>query len=291
MNDTHDKNGQFKLSMDDTVEDAVIPAAVDELRIEKLSTRVTLISILIPVLIVIIVAITYLDIKKQVLRSEDTGTIGVQRLSKDLDSRFSSLSLSQARLEESLTRFTDQSNQSLAAIQVKLKKTEDRLNRLKGSAVNQKEMRSATEDLQKQMNNMAGTLEEVTGQIATLSQKLQDQMAQLEDGLAAGKAQIDELQQKLIDLDKTKIDKPSMDLALRLETLKVEQGLKTQLDAIQTKLLKLEKKISGQPAQISAPAPPALPATPKPTSSSSKPAGKGSSSGHKNIIEEQTIPR
>ena len=290
MNDLREDNDQFKLSMDDTMEDAAIPAAVDELRIEKLSTRVTLISILIPVLIVVIVVITYLDIKKRVLRTEDTGTIEVQKLSKDLESRFSSLSLSQARLEESLNRFIDQNNRSLAAIQVKLKKSEDHLEHLKGSVVNQKEMHKVTEDVQKQMNTTAETLDEVTGQIATLSQKLQNQMSQLEAGLADSKAQLDGMEQKLIELDKNKIDKPAMDLALRLETLRIEQDLKAQLDTIQNKVLTLEKQISQHPTHKS-PSSPAPPTSPKSAPSGSKPANQRSSTRNQDKIEEQAIPR
>lgn len=290
MNDMHEENDQFKLSMDDTVDEAPIPAAVDELRLEKLSTRVTLISILIPVLIVVIVVITYLDIKKRVLRTEDTGTIEVQKLSTDLDSRYSSLSLSQARLEESFTRFADQNNRSLAAIQVKLKKTEDRLDQLKGSVVHPKEMKKVTEEVRHQMNTTAQTLDEVAAQIATLSQKLQDRMAQLEAGLSDTKAQLDGLEQKLVELDKNKIDKPAMDLALRLESLKIEQGLKAQLDDLQNKLLKLEKQISRPPAKQS-PASPSLPSAPKAASPKSKPANQGGSSGGTNKIEEQAIPR
>ena len=290
MNDLREDNDQFKLSMDDTMEDAAIPAAVDELRIEKLSTRVTLISILIPVLIVVIVVITYLDIKKRVLRTEDTGTIEVQKLSKDLESRFSSLSLSQARLEESLSRFIDQNNRSLAAIQVKLKKSEDRLEHLKGSVVNQKEMHKVTEDVHKQMITTAETLDEVTGQIATLTQKLQNQMSQLEVGLADSKAQLDGMEQKLVELDQNKIDKPAMDLALRLETLRIEQGLKAQLDTLQNKLLKLEKQISQHPTQKS-PSSPAPPTSPKAAPSGSKPANQSSSSRNQDKIEEQAIPR
>ena len=90
----------FKLGGDDRENDAVMQAELQELKIEKLSQRVLLLTILIPCMIGIIVVVSYLDIKGRVSRTQSTGTIGVQKLSKEMESRFSSLSLEQAKLEE-----------------------------------------------------------------------------------------------------------------------------------------------------------------------------------------------
>ena len=128
MNEDLEENGQFKMRAGDTdepIDESVIPTTVDELRLEKLNTRVTVISILIPVLIVIVLVIAYLDIKKRVVHTEDTGSINVQKLSQDLESRFSSLSVRQAELEQNLTALVQKSDQAAARMEVKLKKMED----------------------------------------------------------------------------------------------------------------------------------------------------------------------
>jgi chromosome segregation ATPase len=72
-----------------------------EQRLEKLSTRVTLISILVPVLIFVIFTFAYLDMKSRIFSMHDTGVDELQKLSRDLESKFSSLSVRLAGFEDS----------------------------------------------------------------------------------------------------------------------------------------------------------------------------------------------
>jgi hypothetical protein len=53
-------------------------------RIEKISHRVTIISILIPVLLGVVFYITYRDITSRVSQSQDTGAMEIQNLSTQL---------------------------------------------------------------------------------------------------------------------------------------------------------------------------------------------------------------
>lgn len=104
MDDQDKDQGKFKMRLDTDEDEAPVAGQVDELRMEKLSQRVTMISILIPVLIVVILIIAYMDIKQRVLRTEDTGVSGVQNLSKDMESRFSTLSLRRPNSKRCLSR-------------------------------------------------------------------------------------------------------------------------------------------------------------------------------------------
>jgi len=70
-------------------------------RLEKLSTRVTLISIMVPVLIFVIFTFAYLDMKSRIFSMQDTGVDKLQKLSRDLESKFSSLSVRFAKFEDS----------------------------------------------------------------------------------------------------------------------------------------------------------------------------------------------
>ncbi len=73
-----------------------------EQRVEKLGTKVTLIAILFPVLIGVIFTVAYFDIKKRVYTMQDTGVERLAKLSEELESKFSSLSVRFAGLEENL---------------------------------------------------------------------------------------------------------------------------------------------------------------------------------------------
>ena len=84
---TEDKSSDFKFRIDEESPDSVFQDEIRELRLEKLSKRVTIVSILIPCLIGGLIAIAYLDLKKRVFINQDTGAKTVQGLSKDMDAK------------------------------------------------------------------------------------------------------------------------------------------------------------------------------------------------------------
>jgi len=282
MEEDHNEDVQFKMRLDGEVEDAVIPAQVDELRIEKLSHRITLISILIPVLIVVILGVAYMDIKRRVIRTEDTGAVTVQHLSEDLESRFSSLSLSQAHLEEALAKFQDQTNQSLAKAQVNIQKMDDSLEKSRSAMVSQKEMKATSDKMDQGLTNVARSAEEIKAQVDGLNQSVQSRLAQLGQQLVDLNNRLLELKETLSGLEKNKIDKTALDLAITLEMLKAKQGFNLKLDEIQAQLQALEQKVAdlsaAQPVQ---PPTPIVPKTP-----SAKTPSSSTKSGN---LQEQTI--
>ncbi len=282
MDEEHNEDVQFKMRLDGEVEDAVIPAQVDELRIEKLSHRITLISILIPVLIVVILGVAYMDIKRRVIRTEDTGAVTVQHLSEDLESRFSSLSLSQAHLEEALAKFQDQANQSLAKAQVNLQKMDDSLKKSRSAMVSQNQMKAASDKMDQGLANVARSAEEIKAQVDGLNQSVQSRLAQLDQQLADLNDRLLALKETLSNLEKNKIDKTALDLAITLEMLKSKQAFYAKLDEIQAQLQALEQKVANQ----SAAQPVQPPSTRVPKTPSEKTPSNSPGSGK---MEEQTI--
>jgi DNA repair exonuclease SbcCD ATPase subunit len=273
MNENLEDNGQFKMRLDEEeVEEAPIPTDVDDLRIEKLSHRMTMITILIPVLLVVVLVIAYLDIKKRVIQTEDTGQLTAETLSRDLESRFESLTLAQRGVEENLARLKDQSDQSLAKVQINLKKLDDSLKSAGRKMVSQKDMKATKDKLDQNVANVAQSIEDLKLQVGQLTESLQPGLSQLKATLAENQTQLNQLAQKLTSLDRTKIDKAALDLALKLEVLKINRAYKAQLEELQTRLQSLERN-----ADRTAPTPP------RPAASDSSP------SPNPEVIEEQTI--
>jgi DNA repair exonuclease SbcCD ATPase subunit len=284
MDDQHKNQGKFKMRLDADVDEAPVASQVDELRMEKLSQRVTMISILIPVLIVVVLIIAYMDIKQRVIRTEDTGTSGVQKLSEDMESRFSTLSLRQAKLEELLKRTSDMNNQSLAKIQVNLKKLEDRLKGVGKGLTSKKDLNAKLDPINKKIENMSGAMDESKAGLAKIDQQIQTTLSQMEQTLSDRGSQIKQLQEKVNGLDQAKIDKPALDLAMKLEMLKIKQSFIERLDNIETRIKTLEGKIKSQ--RQAAPAPQKLPAKPVPLAPPKPSAPTTPSSGD---IKEQPI--
>jgi len=284
MNEEHDEDVHFRMIPDDEAEENVIPAQVDELRIERLNQRMTLISILIPVLIVVILGIAYLDIKRRVIHTEDTGAETAQHLSQDLESRFSSLSLNQAHLEETLARVQDQTNQSLAKAQVNLKKLNAALDQTRKAMASQKELQATSRKMDQSLANVARSTDEIKAQVDQLNQSLPSRLGQLDQRMADLDAKISEFQQKITSLSNSKIDKAAMDLALKLEILKSKQAFDAQIEDIRAQIRSL-KKASVKSSHK------------QPGSSQSPPTSKSSlikappGSPDAGVLQEQTIDR
>lgn len=300
MNEIHDENGQFKMRLDDDVEDTLIPAQVDDMRIEKLNHKMTLISIMIPVFLVVVLVIAYLDIKKRVVRTEDTGSFGVQTLSQDMESRFSSLSLNQATIVEDMARLSDRTNQSMAKVQVNLKKLEESLTASLKPLASRKDIKAAAKTMDKKLANVSQSVEEVntrvvevatmTQSLEKMTQSLEKQMDQLRQeigankkALQANKGLVTQLEESFKGLDEKKIDRDALDLAIKLEVLRIKQSFKAQLDELQERVKTLESRpVVPVPKPQTAPlsdttAVPKAPELPQTTSSDQ--------------IEEQTIGR
>jgi chromosome segregation ATPase len=274
-----DNHSQFKLRLDKEPvdrEESALPPEINELKLEKISQRVTLISILIPVLIVIVLVITYLDIKKRVTQTEDIGAIEFRKLSSDLESRFSSLSVRQAKIEEVMEKMTEQSTQASAAIQVQLGKMNDALKEMRQNAVGSKEFNATKSELNtmraefnatkaelvKQINGVVDASNQAGEQMAAISQALKQQMDELTRTVSSAGQQLSGLDKKLTAIDQKKIDKPALDLALKLENLKLENSIKAQIDALQTKIRTLENQLARRGAERPSTAQPAAPVVP-----------------------------
>ncbi len=79
---------KFRIRIDDESPDTGFEEEIKDRRIEKLSQRITFVSILIPCLIAVILFVAYFDIKKRVGSMHSSGEV----VSQDLDSRLSLVS-------------------------------------------------------------------------------------------------------------------------------------------------------------------------------------------------------
>jgi hypothetical protein len=280
---------RFTIRDEENAPDSLYVADAENLRIEKLSTRITLVAVLIPCLLVIVLAIAYLDIKNRVVKTQNTGSMGVQNLSKDLESRFSTLSLKQAKIEEDLAKTSRMLETATAALQVNLKKVTTELKR----TIDAKPDRSALTAVEKKVENktvasIAALRKEVAELDAALSkfdEELSGQIQIMAGGLKQDRDRIEEIESKTNQLETEKINKSSMELTLGLERLALQEMVKERIREIQQKLAAMDKRIEDlnqrlESRRTEAPAPsPKAPAVPEPAAPPS-PAEK---------IEEQTI--
>jgi len=286
-----DDTSRFTIRDGEAEPDSSYIADAENLRIEKLSTRVTLVAVLIPCLLVVVLAIAYLDIKNRVINTQNSGSMGVQNLSKDLESRFSNLSLKQAKMEEQLAENSKAFKTATAALQVNLKKATTELKRIADGKPDRsaltaisKKMEASVADLQKEMTDLNTAFNKFDEELAT-------QILLMAQGLKKDQGRLAEIEVKTQRLDSEKLNKESMDLALGLERLGLQEMVKDKIREVEKNLAAVSKQIdalnqrlNAQAKKASISSPPV--AAPTPSPKPSLPSDPKSSSTN---IVEQTI--
>lgn len=288
----NDDHSRFTIRDEEAAPDSLYVADAENLRIEKLSTRITLVAVLIPCLLVIILGIAYLDIKNRVINTQNTGSLGVQNLSKDLESRFSNLSLKQARLEQQIAEASQAVETATAALQVNLKKTStDLLRKLDAltKKVDAKPDPSTLTDLSRKTEN---TMADLQNDLATLNaafdkfdDELADQILLMADSLKRDQDRIAEISNKIKNLEVEKLSKASMELTLGIERLALQEMVKDKLREMERKVADMDKQIARLSKRMDSQAsstPPSSPQTSAPPPEATPSAGSAT-------ITEQTI--
>jgi chromosome segregation ATPase len=269
-------------------------------RVEKLSHRVTIISILIPVLIGVVFYIAYSDITGRVSQGQDTGAMEIQNLSSQLEENFTKLSEKYGDLEVALTQKLAALEKVDKSMKSNLKKAEDTVAKINATKADKKDqqnaiakidkalnplrqelktIKSVTTDLQTQNNDLKQQLATLSANLTRLSANLTRLSASTEKTLKASAAtrskELTAIQSELSSLSGQKMNKD----ALQLELLKARKHFQRDLDmtksAIDKRLASMLRKIKDLEKVVQAPL------------SSARPSGQKVSPGSGGIVEQE----
>jgi len=261
-----EKNSGFKFRIDEESPYAILKDEVKDSQIEKLSKRITLFSILIPLLIGTVLAISYYDLKSRVSKIYDTESGGVSRLSKDLESRFSILSIKQAKLEELLDKKISSIEKKSSSLEANLKKTEKRIDETKKNITslktNKDNLDKALGKFDKTLDPIRKDLGDVKSNIKSIDKRFKQDLAKLAGAVNSANSELVKLIETVYETDKEikrvkreissqpvgKIDQRALDLRLKKERrsyikllIQIREDLESKIAAIQGKLNKIEK--------------------------------------------------
>ncbi len=221
---------KFKMRIDDESPDAQFQDELDSQQIERLNRRITRIYILVPCLLVVIICVAYFAVKQSLLKMNTTGTMEVQTLSKNLESRFSSLSLKQAKLEESLVK-------EIASIQKRLKEATTAI----------KYIRSARKADNKKMEGMVDAiskdLKTIASDIKQMDQRYTKETAALSQNIDRATDDLLKIQANIVSLSSSKADKKILDLELKTQQQTYQKRLRELTSSLEKKINAAEKKI------------------------------------------------
>jgi DNA repair exonuclease SbcCD ATPase subunit len=278
---------KFKFNGDDEPESeqTLYQDEAKDRRVEKLSHRVTIISIFIPVLIGVIFYIAYRDITSRVSQSEDTGSMEIQSLSTQLQDKFDEISLKYGELEASLAQKLIALEKVDKAMKANLKNAEDTVSKINATKADKKDQQDALAKIDtalrpirkelKDLSTMRNELKTLTAELQSLDTDMQQKMTTMSANVDKALQNLTTIQSDMSAMSNQKLSKDT----LQLELLKAKKSYQKELDitkaALDKRLNSILRKI--RDLEKIAQAPLAAP----------NPSGANSSSGSANIVEQE----
>jgi len=284
----------FKFNGDDEPdsEQTLYQEEAKDRRVEKLSHRVTIISILVPVLLGVVFYIAYRDITSRVSQSQDTGAMEIQTLSTQLEENFAALSVKYGDMEAALTQKLAALEKVDKAMKNNLKKAEDTVAKINATKATKKDQQDAIAKIDKGLNPLRQELKaikSVTTELQARDNDLKQQLSTLSANtdntlkmLAAFPNELAVIQKELtaIQTDLSSVSSRMLNKdALQLELLKARKNFQRDLEltksTIDKRLASMLRKIKDLEKLARAPL------------SSSRPTGQTVSPGSGGIVEQE----
>lgn len=237
---SEEKSPDFKIRIGEEGPNSVFHDEIRELRLEKLSKRVTIISILIPCFIAVVLAFLYLDLRKRVMINQDTGTETVQKISQKFDAQLFEITAKYDDLENTLATRAATLEKNFSSLKFKLYKTDNRLKKLNASKADKKSQDAILKDLKKVSS-------QITAFDATFAQKLDE----LADSFQKTSNDLTKIHADISTLITNKIDRKVFNEKLQMEGQlhqqklnQINTNINSQLLAIRKEIQQLEKRVA-----------------------------------------------
>lgn len=245
MENQRDDNFVFGSDDSDTYADNV-----QNQRIDKLNQKITLVSILIPLILVVVFVFMYLDMKNKVVMVQDSGASEVRKTAEDLKKDMLALQAANAEFEKRLDGKIAGLEKSLTPFQEKIKKVEKDVAWLGTIKIDKKTLEAEVNTLTATQNALTAsndllkknldTLSAQNGKLVTIAQELQNRtkdIPSLSTAQASLKADVGQLKNTLVDKTELAADLKKQKVFYQLEM----QALSTRIDK---KIESLESSIS-----------------------------------------------
>lgn len=276
MDSSKKNNLNFPISDEDRP-DTLLNDQMAYKQLEVLSRRVTLITILIPILIILIGFMGYRDIRDMISRGQDMGAKELTSMAHNLESSLSNLSINHAKLEsDSLNRF-DQLQTKANRLQESLQKLEGSLDAIKSLKADKK---AVSDELNKVENKIQPVLKDLksgnekaaadvsvldkklAADVSILDKKLADEMVKISDQLNVITTAVAECQADLGLVSGEKADKKQLDITFKNQEKRVQDIADKMVQTVQGQIESMKSTIKELEKEKVAPAKPAAPVQP-----------------------------
>jgi DNA repair exonuclease SbcCD ATPase subunit len=279
------KPPEFRFNADDQEPDEFYHEQMKDLRVEKLSQRITLISILLPCLIAVAIYFGYRDLTGRVHQDRDSGNLEVQKLSEQVEvlsktfnekliTISTTLSAQDQDFGNSISSHLNTINDNIEVLNQNMKNLNESLKQTK-SALKKLDEAKADKNIQEaaiaklkadldplknefqSLTGIRGDIKSVSSEIKNLESQFTEEMTTVAANTEKFKKEYDLLQASIAKQLSEKIDKAT--LGIELLMFKKNQGIHSQeitrlaqrLDLIQKNIedMQINSKLNPQPEE------------------------------------------
>ena len=307
---TFRNSSKFKIQAadEDRLADSLLTDQIEYRRFEKLNQRVTVITILIPILIGIVIFLGYRNIKEMVSQTQDLGAKELTSLSQSLESNISNISIKQAKLEETLAgKIADLEKMEAtvqgsikkmeASVQSSIKKTESSLAEIQAGKADKKDIAGEISGIDNKLavvqKDLKTGLEKMHADIKSLEKKVSDEFAKSFESVNKVTTSVAECQADIGLLSAEKADKKATEMALKNQEKRLQDQTSQQLRTLESKMDSLTagiRELEKNKSAMEKNPPPPAPRKSQAGSPSASPGGsKGSGKSEPGTIHEESL--
>ncbi|MFZ0611715.1 MAG: hypothetical protein WAM73_05715 [Desulfobacterales bacterium] len=239
---SREDSDNFKFGADQVNPDDMLREVPEGNRVARLSRRVTILTIILPLLIGAAIYFLYDDLKKRVVQNQTYGTQSVESLAKTLDTRVQEFSARIAQLETTVAERLAGPEKSVETLKTQLDKTDGNLKTVLGTL---KSIETAKAD-KKEQENLAGQVTALATQTAAREKDMAERLADLTAVTQKEVNDLIRLRTEITALTDNKIDRKtlSQELEKQQQNLAAFSGtLDKKIAAFQNDLRKLEREL------------------------------------------------
>ena len=280
------KPPEFRFNADDQEPDEFYHEEMKDLRVEKLSQRITLISILLPCLIAVALYFGYRDLTGRVHKGRDNRDQEVQQLSdqlealsekfnEKLDTFSTTISSQDKKISDSISgqlntinANIDVLNKNMASLNGNLEQAQNAIKKLDNAKADKKSQATAIANLEadldplkneiQSLTNLRADIESISSELKNLESQITTEMTKVTENTTTFKKEYDLLQASVAEQLSEKLDKAA--LGVELLMFKKNQNNHSQeitrlsqiLDSIQKKIedTPIDSNLNRQPEEV-----------------------------------------
>ncbi|MBW1866874.1 MAG: hypothetical protein JRI38_03900 [Deltaproteobacteria bacterium] len=252
MNEDHKSDFRIRIDEDEPSRSFFHPE-VENQQINKLRKRITFMSFFTLCLLALALTYAYIDIKKQVGGFHVSGSRGFETISQDVESRFSSLSVKYAEIEDKFSNKITALENSVASVKTDLDKTaasqhksaasiEKSLQTIQSSKADKKALSSLKKKTAATLVALQKDMEKFPSMLQNMDSEYDGVLAEFQQDLKSIGKKILDLQSSLSDLAAVSARRPTKE-KIKADLHDQELAFQNQVDELTTLLNRNDDKI------------------------------------------------